>query len=175
MEQNDLRTVLADKLNTLKCNLDFVPREVLKTKYKGGYDKLCGEISSYATAYVKTAVLSDIRIHTDFQRELVPLIQETIDRSGLLRQMSSALFGRQDLAELDRLALELKHRIQNVLEPICRRHMGIYVSMGSPQRSPQPLPYCRVNGCLLVNGTWIPVEQTGDKLLIIFSGEQTAA
>lgn len=124
MDNNTLRQALIKDLDTLKRNLNAVPREVLKTKYRKPYTKLCQDISKNATAYVKNITLSDIRIRIDYQTECVPLIQNTIDNSGLLRQMSAALYYRQDIAELDKLALELKQHIHAALKPFYENHLS---------------------------------------------------
>ena len=112
----------------------------------------------------------------DFQKEAAPLIQGTIDKSGLLHQMSSALFRSQDIAELDRLASELKQQILNALKPFYKKHMGLYVSIESLKNpSKLPEPYCEVNGCILRDGKWIPLEKTGDKLLIVLKEKKNTA
>ena len=120
MDNNALRQTLIKDLDTLRSNLNIVSREVLKTKYKKPYKKLCLNISTNATAYAKSIVLSDIRIRKDFQNDVVPIIQNTIDNSGLLRQMSKVLFYRQDIVEFEKLALELKLQIQNALKPFLK-------------------------------------------------------
>ena len=164
MDNNTLRQALMTDLNTLKRNIDAVSREVLKTKYKKPYTKLCQGISTNATAYVKGIALSDIRIRKDYQNDVIPLIQDIIDNSGLLRQMSSALFIRQDITELENLALELKQQIQNALRPFYEKHMGLYMAVGNSTKRPEP--YCEVNGCILKDGIWIPLEKTCDRFTI---------
>ena len=177
MDTDILRKTLAAHLDTLKRNLDAVPREVLKTKYKKPYDKLCQDICASATAYVKRIVLSDIRIRSDFQEEAVPLIENAIQQSGLLRQISSAAFQRQDMAEIDRLALELKQQIQKALKPFYEKHMGLYLSAECFADPPkQPEFYCDATGCILRDGLWIPLDAPGDKLLLLIKERtETAA
>ena len=53
MDNNILRQALMKDLDTLKRNLKAVPREVLRTKYRKPYTKLCQDISANATAYVR--------------------------------------------------------------------------------------------------------------------------
>ena len=176
MESNDLRKILATHLDTLKRNLDAVPREVLKTKYKKPYNKLCQDISSSATAYVKKITLSDIRIRVDFQDEAVPLIENTIQQSGLLRRISAAAFHRQDIDEIDKLALELRQKIQDALKPLYEKHLSLYLSaecFADPPKAPEL--YCEVTGCILRDGTWIPLEATGNKLLLFLKEKKGTA
>lgn len=176
MENNDLRKILVAHLDTLKRNLDVVPREVLKTKYKKPYNKLCQDISISATAYVKKITLSDIRIRIDFQNEAVPLIENAIQQSGLLRQISAAAFRRQDIAEIDKLALELRQRIQDALKPFYEKHLGLYLSAECFANPPKPPElYCEATGCILHDGAWIPLETKGDKLLIFLKERQAPA
>ena len=168
MDNNTLRQALMTDLNTLKRNIDAVSREVLKTKYKKPYTKLCQGISTNATAYVKGIVLSDVRIRKDYQNDVIPLIQDIIDNSGLLRQMSSALFIRQDITELEKLALILKQQIQTALKPFYEEHMGLYMPVdNSKNLSKHPEPYCEVNGCILIDGIWTPLEKVYDRFMII--------
>lgn len=165
MNNNTLRQSLMKDLNTLKRNIDAVSRDVLKTKYKKPYTKLCQGISTNATAYVKGIALSDIRIRKDYQNDVIPLIQNTIDNSGLLRQMSAVLFYKQDIVEFEKLTLELKQQIQNALKPYYEEHMGLYMAVGNFTKLPEP--YCEVNGCILKDGKWIPLEKTCDRFTIL--------
>lgn len=176
MDNNTLRQTLMKDLDTLKRNLNAVPREILKTKYRKPYTKLCQDISTNATAYVKGITLSDIRIRTDYQNDAVSLIQGTIDKSGLLRQMSSALFREQDITKLDRLAFELKQQIQNALKPFYEKHMGLYLPVDHTKNPlKHPKPYCEVNGCILKDGNWIPLEKICDRFMIIPNDRKNAA
>lgn len=176
MDNNTLRQALMTDLNTLKRNIDAVSRDVLKTKYKKPYTKLCQGISTNATAYVKSITLSDIRIRKDYQNDIVPLIQNTIDNSGLLRQMSVVLFNKQDIVEFEKLTLELKQQIQNALKPYYEKHMGLYMPVdNSKNSSKNPEPYCEVNGCILKDGKWIPLEKTCDRFTILPKNQKCSA
>ena len=176
MDNNTLRQVLMTDLNTLKRNIDAVSRDVLKTKYKKPYTKLCQGISTNATAYVKSITLSDIRIRKDYQNDVVPLIQNAIDNSGLLRQMSITLFYRQDIVEFEKLALILKQQIQTALKPFYEEHMGLYMPVdNSKNSSKNPEPYCEVNGCILKDGKWIPLEKTCDRFTILPKNQKCSA
>lgn len=176
MDNNTLRQVLIKDLDTLKRNLNAVPREILKTKYRKPYAKLCQDISTNATAYVKNITLSDIRIRVDYQNECIPLIQNIVDNSGLLKKMSTALFTNQDITEFDKLALELKQQIQNVLKPFYDNHMGLYVAIDSAPDLPKlPKPYCEVNGCILKDGVWVPLEKFYDRFILIPNEQKNIA
>lgn len=72
VEAQDLKTELEKLLQTLKNNRDKVPLQVLKSKYKTGYDALCKNISHTASEYAKQVSLHDIRIHKDYLEEGYP-------------------------------------------------------------------------------------------------------
>ncbi len=170
MEDNttkELRQTLAGHLDTLKRNLDAVPREILQTKYKKPYDKLSLDIRLSASAYVKQIALQGIRIHKKYQEEAVSLIESAIALSGITKMISEAAFKRQDISEIEELAAELKVHVQEALEPLYARHIGLYVSEEC-QRNPeiQPELYNDITGCILRNGTWIPLESQQQKRLI---------
>ena len=176
MDNNTLRQALMTDLNTLKRNIDAVSREVLKSDYKKPYIKLCQNISTNATAYAKSITLSDMRIRKEYQNDVVPLIQNAIDNSSLLRQMSKTLFYRQDIVEFEKLALILKQQIQTALKPFYEEHMGLYMPVdNSKNSSKHPEPYCEVNGCIFKDGTWIPLEKVCDRFMIIPSEKKNMA
>ena len=87
-----LREELAKLLTTLKHNREKVPLEVLKTKYRKGYTGLCADIKCKASDYAAKVALRGIRIHKDYLDEAVPIVNGTIEHSGLLKQLSRAAF-----------------------------------------------------------------------------------
>ena len=78
-----LRGELEKLLNTLKVNRDKVPLNVLKTKYKKGYEELCVSIRNTTSDYVKQIVLHEIRIHKDYLNEGIAIMEKAIQESGL--------------------------------------------------------------------------------------------
>ena len=159
MKSSELRNALEEYLDLLKRNLDAVSLEILKTKYKKPFDELRQNISSTATAYVKQVTLDNIRIRADFMAEAQPLIQSTVDQSGILKQISAAAFKRQDIAEIDQLTLSLKEQIRQALLPFYDRHICLYLDeecFGNPPKAPKF--YNEASGCMWKNDTWIPAE-----------------
>ena len=69
-----LREELSKLLTTLKHNREKVSLDVLKTKYKKGYDTLCTGIRRSASDYVKQVALCGIRIHKDYLETAVSII-----------------------------------------------------------------------------------------------------
>lgn len=167
MEKIELRTALEEHLDILKRNLAVVSLEELKTKYKKPFDELRHNISATATAYVKQATLEDLRIRQDFLEEARPIIQDIIDQSGLLRQISEAAFRRQDMDEIDRLVLDLKFRISLALDPFYERHLRLYMKKTPPGVQPPPAEfYNEATGCIWRNGAWVPMEVGRDAVLL---------
>ena len=167
MDKNELRTALEGHLDTLKRNLAAVSLEVLKTKYKKPFDELRHNIRTTATAYVKQVTLEGVRIHQDFQEEARAIIQDTIDQSGLLRQITEAAFRRQDMDEIDRLVLDLKLRINLALDPFYERHLRLYMKKTPPGIQPPPAEfYNEATGCIWRNGAWVPMEVGRDAVLL---------
>ncbi len=159
MENTELRKALEEYLDLLKRNLAVASLETLKTKYKKPFDELRHNISSTATAYVKQIAFENIRIRADFMDEAQPLIQSTVDQSGILKQISSAAFKRQDIAEIDQLALALKEQIHQALIPFYDRHICLYLDdecFGNPPKAPKF--YNVASGCMWKDDTWAPAE-----------------
>lgn len=159
MEQNELRQTLAIQLETLKRNLDAVPLEILKTKYKKPFDRLRQDIAQTASDYVKGITLKDIRIRVSYFDEARPLIENAIRQSGILKQISVAAFRRQDMEEIDALALELKKQIQDALKPFYEKHLCLYLTSECFAEPPKvPDIYNLASGCILRDGAWVPYE-----------------
>lgn len=167
IKKNELRQTLAIHLETLKRNLDAVPLETLKTKYKRPFERLRQDIAQTTSAYVKEITLKDIRIRKDFFEEARPLIENAIQQSGILKQISAAAFRRQDLEEIDALALELKSQINSALKPFYDNHLCLYLTpecFAEPPKSPEI--YNEASGCISRDGAWIPWEIKGNAILL---------
>lgn len=158
-ETDLLREELAKLLATLKNNREKVPLDVLKTRYKKGYASLCADIKRRASDYAAKVALNGIRIHKDYLDEAVPIINGTIESSGILKQLSGAAFSRQDIAEFDSLAGTLREKILADLEPFYEKHLALYITpecLEDPDT--MPLIYCVASHCVLQDGKWIPLE-----------------
>lgn len=141
MKQDELRTALAGHLDTLKRNLAVVSMDVLKTKYRKPYLELRNNLCTAASDYIKEIALCNIRIHQKLIDDTVPLINAAIQESGLLKQVSHAIFLRQDIEEVDRLALELRRRVLHTLEDSYTRNLCLYLTeecFAEPPTAPKP-------------------------------------
>ena len=154
-----LREELSKLLTTLKHNRDKVHIDVLKTKYKKGYDTLCEGIRRSASDYAKHITLCGIRIHKDYLDEAVSIINGAIEHCGILKQLSKAAFSHQDINEFDSLAGTLREKILADLEPFYMKHLGLYITLECLEDpGVEPLIYCVASHCVLQDGKWIPVE-----------------
>ena len=167
MERNELRAALEGHLDTLKRNLAVVSLDELKTKYRKPFEELQHNISTTATAYVKQATLEGLRIRSDFLDEALPIIQSTIDQSGLLHQISEAAFRKQDIDEFDRLALELKGQIDQALVPFHHKHTRLYMEKTPPGIQPKAAEfYNEATGCIWRDGAWTPMKVDSTAVLL---------
>lgn len=154
-----LREELAKLLTTLKHNREKVPLEVLKTKYRKGYTGLCADIKCKASDYAAKVALMGIRIHKDYLDEAVPIVNGTIERSGILKQLSRAAFSHQDITEFESLALTLRQKILTDLEPFYAKHLGLYITQECLENPDiPPMIYCSASHCIWQDGKWVPLE-----------------
>jgi len=112
-----LRDELALQLKTLKTNRDRVPLKLLQTRYKQGYDALRSDIKEKASEYVIQVALKDIRIHADFVKEGIAIIEEIMQNSDDMKELSYAVFARQDMEEINLLIENLRKQIIMALQP----------------------------------------------------------
>ena len=117
MERDELRTTLVNHLETLRRNLQVVSMEVLKTKYKKPFDALRQDICKAATAYTRFLVFDGMRIKHKYFDEAVPYIDAAVKQTKRLKQISDAAFQRQDIDEIESLALALRKEIEAALQP----------------------------------------------------------
>lgn len=155
-----LRGELEKYLSTLKTNRDRVPLNILKTKYKKGYEELCLNIRNTTSDYVKQIVLHEIRIHKYYLAEGIAIMEKSIQESGLLKEISKAAFCKQNITEITNLALKLRKTILEALEPFYGSHTGLYITPECLE-NPDILPefYCFANGCIWKEGRWVPLEE----------------
>lgn len=159
MDIMELHHALSALLDKLKRNRELVSLSELKTKYRKPYTALCEDIRAATAAYVNKAALQGIRIRKEYFKEALPVIENAIQGSGLLRQISAAAFKQQDIKEIERLSLALNEHIKAALEPFYHQHLGLYLTedcFADPPRTPDI--YNDVNDCVLRDGKWVPVE-----------------
>ena len=155
-----LEKELEKLLNTLKNNRDKVPLDVLKSKYRIGYESLCKNISQTSSDYVTCILFQDLRIHKDYLEEIVPLINQVIHESGIMQELTKAAFQRQNLAEFTALTFKLKNILTDTLDSFWGKYTGLYITPECLESSDRlPEFYCFANGCVWHDGKWVPFEQ----------------
>lgn len=167
MEREKLRTTLVTHLDTLRRNLEVVSIEVLKTKYQKPYEALAKDICAAATAYTQYLTLTDIRLKAKYFDEAKPYIDAAVQNTTILKAISEAAFKRQDIDEIERLALSLRQEILDALHPFYLRHLCLYLTtecFENPGRMPEL--YNDANGCIWRDGTWQPFDDTSDGILL---------
>lgn len=165
MEREELRTTLVNHLETLRRNLQVVSMEVLKTKYKKPFDALRQDICKAATAYTHFLVFDGMRIKHKYFDEAVPYIDTAVKQTKRLKQISDAAFHRQDIDEIESLALALRKEIEAALQPFYMRHMCLYVTpecFDDPPKTPEV--YNDATACVWRDGTWQLLEDTSEGL-----------
>ena len=167
MERDELRTTLVNHLETLRRNLQVVSMEVLKTKYKKPFDALRQDICKAATAYTRFLVFDGMRIKHKYFDEAVPYIDTAVKQTKRLKQISDATFQRQDIDEIESLALALRKEIEAALQPFYMGHMCLYVTpecFDDPPKTPEV--YNDATACVWRDGTWQLLEDTSKGFLL---------
>ena len=159
MGRKELRFTLEGHLDTLRRNLDAVPREVLKTQYRKPYNALLQDIRTAATGYVKEIVLGDLRIRSPFLKEATPIIQTAIDQSGLLKVISEAAYIHPDINEIDRLAGALKEEVIKSLQPFYKRHTLPCLNPNMEEAQGSSTYFNEAAGCIFRNHSWHPLPE----------------
>lgn len=167
MEKEQLRATLAAHLDTLRRNLEVVSIEVLKTKYAKPYTALRKDICEAATAYTRYVALHNLRIKKIYFDEARPYIDNAIQASAKLKAISEAAFKRQNIEEIELLALSLHQDILDALHPFYLRHLCLYITaecFNTPGKMPEL--YNDVNGCIWKDGAWQPFDDINSGLMI---------
>ena len=158
--ESSLRDLFLQQLNLLKLNREKVPLDILKTKYKKGYETLCQDLKTLGSQYAKQLTLSDIRFHKDYIQEGSERINHIIEQSGLMKQLSKAVFVYQDIVDFEIICGKLRAEISREADVFCREHLGLLITeecLVSPDTL--PMIFSMVNGCVLVDDKWIPKEK----------------
>jgi len=107
----ELRNALLKPMTTLRKNLSKVPRSVLKTKYKQGYDALILKLRKAASEYATVLIFHDIQIPKKNQQECLDIINHIIESSRIKKDLSHAVFKTQDIIAFEHSALAFRKAI----------------------------------------------------------------
>lgn len=159
LSEQSLRDQFVKQLNTLKLNREMVPLNVLKTEYKKGYEKLCKDLKFTGTKYAKQLTLTEIRFQKEYVQEGADRINRIIEQSGLMRQLSKAIFSEQNIDHFEALCSELRLKIQNEANLFYREHLGLFITEDCLlSTNSLPMVFSFVNGCVLIEDKWVPKE-----------------
>lgn len=120
--RSELREELSAMLWKLNRNLQLYPREVLKTRYQKGYENLSKRLNDMAAKYTEEVALRGFLIRDCDMDEIVPRVEERIKESGILKQISVAIYEHQDISEIDQLANKLSELIGEIMEPYYQKN-----------------------------------------------------
>ena len=106
---------LRQLLLVLKNNREHVPVSVLKSKYKNAYNNLCDKIKISASHYAKEASLHGLQVHIAYTEEISSVVTVAINNSGILHELSAAIYQKQDLDKFIKLTESLRKVILSSL------------------------------------------------------------
>ena len=120
MVANDAITVDTNKyqelLQRLKKNKENVPRDLLLTKYEKAYNKLRSEIADITSQILKDIVLEGLLVECDGAVETCAIINQTIAESGVLQEVSHAVYQDQDVDQVLKYAMQLRELVHQKME-----------------------------------------------------------
>lgn len=108
-----------------------------------------------------------MRIKHKYFDEAVPYIDTAVKQTKRLKQISDAAFQRQDIDEIESLALALRKEIEAALQPFYMGHMCLYVTpecFDDPPKTPEV--YNDATACVWRDGTWQLLEDTSKGFLL---------
>lgn len=115
--REDLKTIdhvrYQELLLKLKKNRENVPLEILNTKYHTSYRKLKEELKGMTDQIIQTTVLDGLNIPKAGAEAAFCAINRRIRDSGLLVEISHAVFREQNLDRIMKLVNELKNTVHS--------------------------------------------------------------
>lgn len=170
----ELGSSLDKLLSTLKKNRENVPLETLKTYYRIPYESLIRQINETASDFVKMIVTDRLLINPDVSvDEQAAVINQTIQESGMLRQMGRTLYKTYDVQLLHQMALELRKRVEDALYPYIALKDCLVADLFDVEKT--PIIYNTITKKVYENDTWVDQELdlTGKLLIYIKSNNDT--
>ena len=162
-----LREELEKHLDTLRRNLQVVPMDVLKIKYKKPFEELRDNICKAATAYTRHVAVNGILIKQKYDEEANSCVRSASKNTQCLKKISEAAFDRQDMDEIAALAKQFREEIEQSLHIFYLQHMCLYVPkecLEDHHRVPEI--YNDVTAQVWRNGEWHRLEDTSSGILL---------
>lgn len=99
------------KLECLKKNKETIPLQLLTSKYQRDYERAKWELKVMTEELLEEAVLKDVKVRRDRADEWFQKVNRTIEESGVLMEISHAVYQEQDLDKVMKLANELREMV----------------------------------------------------------------
>lgn len=103
-------------LAQLKKNEENVPRDLLRTKYQTGYNRLRQELKEATCRIMKEAVCCGLLIRKDNADTVFVKINQLIKESGAMEEISQAVYRHYDIDRITGLIMILRMRIHDEAE-----------------------------------------------------------
>lgn len=107
-----------DLLWRLKRNEDNVPREILLIKHGPAYNSLRRELKGMTEAIVREIVQDGLLIERNGSERCIQRINEAVDQSGLLNQISKAVYQEKCYGGVIASIMELRNLVHGIVEEI---------------------------------------------------------
>lgn len=156
MDLKESEKKLTKLLTTLKKNRDQVPLEVLQTRYRTPYIKLCREIWDVCASYMTAACFREFRCNTLYWEECKKILLKAKQDSGIIPQIHEALYQRQNIEEVRELTEKLHKVYLDALEPFYAAHSCLLITEECLEEPPAIPPlYNKVTGYFYEDGAWV--------------------
>lgn len=103
-------------VNRLRKNDENVPPELLRTKYRKGYERLRHELKVATTLIVRDVVLRGLLIRREDASKAYTEINQLIEDSGLMKKISHAVFQEHDIGHMESLVMELRGKVHDMAD-----------------------------------------------------------
>ncbi|MCM1219490.1 MAG: hypothetical protein NC548_33845 [Lachnospiraceae bacterium] len=169
-------------LARLKLNKEKVPLDVLKTKYKAGYEKLTGQIKEQAIALIMPIAtrrpewLEDCEIKAEYAKEITEAFNGLYEAGGYAKKIGTALYKHYSIEEALKIAEEINQKYREELLKIFHQKTCLYAAGPCWAEDPEvPLIYNDLVDKFWSeeSGEWITREKPpGDAILIFIKGDK---
>lgn len=103
-------------LGQLKRNLQNVPLDILKTKYRVGYDRLQDDIKKMTSQITADVIFFGLLIKRTDAEAAYEEINQMIEASGIMKEISRAAFLDQDVEQVETLIMDLREKVHAIAE-----------------------------------------------------------
>lgn len=162
----ELGSNLQRLLSILKKNRDYIPKELLKTRYHDAYYQLIAQINETAQLFIKYVIGHRLLINPHISiDEQIAVVQHTIDTSPVLNEMRNCLSYTYDAEKLHRLALKLREEVELALWPYINMETCLVADLDNIEK--EPIIYNTITRQVYENDRWVDREvDLSCKLLI---------